>query len=335
MPVMFHLLLKGRPQVNGSNEILEVTINLPNSSGSWHSVASLGIARSHPAVAVYDEKIYSFGGGGSNFKSLDLSEVYDPGTDQWSSLRPMPTLRSGALAATIGDAIFVMGGGFKKPDGKFKFLTTVEIYYPKEDRWEKGADLLQPHDYPASAVLNGMTYVIGGHHPDATEGGPQTDPAFAFTERWDGKSSQWEEVEPMPTPRFAASALSIDHTLWVLGGVAASAEGFHEYDLIEIYDPKTNKWLQNPISLPWSSAGQGAIVVKDALYIFGGFREDIGIGKHGAVLDLKYKSWASLPSMPQDRAAMGVAVVDGQIYLVGGWRADRSVKDTVVKYENE
>lgn len=335
MPVTFHRLLKGQPRVKSSNDHVEVTINLPDSSGSWHSVASLGVARSHPAVAVYDGKIYSFGGGGSNFKSLDLSEVYDPTSDQWASLKAMPTFRSGASAMTVGDAIFVMGGGFKKMDGKFKFLTTVEIYYPKEDRWETGADLNQPHDYPACALLDGLTYIIGGHHPDATEGGPQTDPAFGFTERWDGKTSEWEEMKTMPTPRFASSAVSIGGKLWVLGGVAASAEGFHEYDLIEIFDPKTSKWLQSPVSLPWSSAGQGAVVVKDALYVFGGFREEIGIGTHGAVLDIQKNSWALLPPMPQDRAAMGVAVVDGQIYLVGGWRADRSVKDTVVRYKNE
>jgi len=247
----------------------------------------------------------------------------------------MPTLRSGALAATLGDAIYVMGGGFKKTDGKFKFLTTVEAYFPKEDRWETQPGLLQPHDYPASAIVDGLIYIIGGHHPDATEGGPQTDPAFSFTERWDGSSRPWEAVDAMPTPRFAASAIEVEQKLWVLGGVAASPEGFHEYDLIEVYDPKASSWTQSALSLASSSAGQGAVVFKNRLYVFGGFREGVGICKHGNVLNLENKTWSVLPDMPLDRAAMGVAVVNDTIYLIGGWRADRSVKDSVIAFRCE
>ncbi|MDC4226888.1 MAG: hypothetical protein MPW15_22265 [Candidatus Manganitrophus sp.] len=301
-------------------------------SGEWSIKAPLSAPRSHPAVAVYDGKIYSFGGGGPAFKSLNLSEVYDPKTDRWSSLRPMPTLRSGAMAATIGDAIYVIGGGFKKPDGKFKFLTTVELYFPKEDRWETGPDLLQPHDYPASTILDGKIYIIGGHHPNATEGGPQTDPAFSFSERWSPGMKGWEEIAPMPTPRFAASAVVTHGQLWALGGVAFTPQGFNEYDRIEIFDPKTGKWTVNSLKLPWGSAGQGACVVNDRLYIFGGFRGDEGIGTHGAVYDSTSKKWTELPPMPEARAAMGIAVIEGTIYLLGGWAKDRSVMGSVVAY---
>ncbi len=306
-----------------------------HTSGHWKILSSLEEPRSHPAVAVYDGRIYSFGGGGLDFKSLNLSEVYDPDTDKWSSLLPMPTVRSGAMAVTLGDTIFVMGGGFKKADGRFKFLTTVEIYFPKEDRWEKGPDLLEPHDYPACALVDGMIYIIGGHHPDATEGGPQNDPAFSFSERWDGSSAQWEQIEAMPTPRFAASAVEIDKKLWVLGGVAAGTSGFNEYDLIEVYDPQTSKWRLSGIALPWPAAGQGTATYKDKLYLFGGFRNPMGIGRHGAVLDIENKTWETLPPMPVDRAAMGVALIDRTIYLIGGWRSDRSVKYSLVGYENE
>ncbi|WDT75767.1 MAG: hypothetical protein MPW16_00695 [Candidatus Manganitrophus sp.] len=300
--------------------------------GEWSVKAPLSAPRSHPAVAVHGGKIYSFGGGGPAFKSLNLSEVYDPKTDRWSSLRPMPTLRSGAMAATIGDAIYVIGGGFKKLDGKFKFLTTVELYFPKEDRWETGPDLLQPHDYPASTILDGKIYIIGGHHPNATEGGPQTDPAFSFSERWSLSMKGWEEIAPMPTPRFAASAVVMKGQLSVLGGVAFTPQGFNEYDRIETFDPKQGNWTVSPLRLPWGSAGQGACVVNDRLYIFGGFREDEGIGTHGAFFDPVSNKWSEVPPMPEARAAMGVAVIDGTVYLLGGWAKDRSVMGSVVAY---
>lgn len=303
-----------------------------NPGGGWKSIAPLSAPRSHPAVAVYDGQIYSFGGGGPAFKSLNFSERYDPQLNKWFMLRPMPTFRSGAAAVTIGDAVYVIGGGFKKPDGKFTFLATVERYLPREDRWERGPDLLQPHDYPAFTILEGKVYIVGGHHPNATEGGPQTDPAFSFSERWDFRSDRWEEIAPMPTPRFAASAVPFGDEIHVVGGVAFTPQGFNEYDRIEAFHPKTGTWRLSALTLPWPSAGQGAAVINDRLYLFGGFRGEEGIGTHGTVYDKTQKRWFDLPAMPEPRAAMGVAAVGDTIYLIGGWAADRSVIDSVVAY---
>ena len=120
MPVTFRLLQKGRSRANRFLFHLEVLINLPSVPGVWRTLSPLGVGRSHPAVSIYQDKIYSFGGGGDDFKSLNLSEVYDPASDRWSQLAPMPTQRSGASAVTLGDAIYVMGGGFKKREGNVK-----------------------------------------------------------------------------------------------------------------------------------------------------------------------------------------------------------------------
>lgn len=124
-------------------------------SGGWVSKGPLDVARSHPSVVVHENKIYTFGGGGVNFASMNLTRMYDPATGVWEKRADMPTLRSGTVAVTVGDRIYVMGGGFKQSNGTFRFLTEVEIYYPGRDAWERGPDLLRPHDYPAVAYLDG------------------------------------------------------------------------------------------------------------------------------------------------------------------------------------
>jgi N-acetylneuraminic acid mutarotase len=301
--------------------------------GTWQSQSPLTTARSHPATAVYQNKIYVFGGGGPAFKSLNTVEVYDPVCDEWSTGKEMPTLRSGAMAITVGDKIYVIGGGFKKPDGKFKFLPTVEIYDPGTNTWEKGPDMLQPHDYPAAALLDRYIYIIGGHHPAATEGGPQTDPGFSFCERFNPAGPDWEELAPLPTPRFAASAVVHGGRILTLGGVAFTPQGFKEYDLVEIYDPSGGLWSKSTdLVLPWSVAAHGACIMHN-LYLFGGFSGTGGIGTHAAVYDFHLRTWGIVPPLPQPRAAMGVAVVGDTIYLIGGWAADRSVMNSVVAYK--
>ena len=294
----------------------------PQSNPAWETLPELEVARSHPSVATHKDKVYIFGGGGPNFKSLNSTACYDPETNTWTELAAMPTLRSGTMAATIEDKIYVMGGGFRQEDGMFRFLTKVEIYHPDSDRWETGPDLLMPHDYPAVAVLDKTIYILGGHHPDATQGGPKTDPGFDFCERLDTTKDHWEEIEPLPTPRFALSASTLDGKILAMGGVAFRPEGFNNFTTIESYDPTTGKWSSSPeVALPWAAAGLGSAKLGERLYIFGGYSDD-DIHNRTAVYDQSSNEWQQTAAMPAPVAAMGVAVCKNAIYSIGGWADD-------------
>jgi len=245
----------------------------------------------------------------------------------------MPTRRSGAVAAVIEDRIYVIGGGYKKEDGKFRFLTTVEVYDPEGDRWEKGPDMIEPHDYPGVAVSGSNIYIMGGHHPGATEGGPSRDPGFAFCEVLNIHEGRWIEIAPLPVPRFALEGVVLRGKVIATGGVAYTGKGLTEYDLIDIYDPGGDEWTrQEGFSLPWPAAAHGVCVYKGCLYIFGGYSTE-GIHNRVACYEPDSKEWKTLPPIDKPRAAMGVVPIDDAIYLIGGWEADgRTVMDTVTAY---
>ncbi len=293
-----------------------------SNSGSWSIKSPIISARSHCPPAIYKNKIYVFGGGGPNFASLNSVYAYDPSTDTWGKKADMPTLRSGSVTAVFDDRIYVMGGGFKQPNGQFRFLTTVEIYHPESDSWERGPDLLMPHDYPAVAVLDEDIYVLGGHHPDATKAGPKTDPGFDFCERLNPKTGVWKEIAPLIQPRFALAAVVADGAILTMGGVAFTPEGFNNFTLVERYDPAHNRWITDErYTLPWPAAGLGACTLDDHIYIFGGYSTD-NIHNRAARFDPVSGQWLRIPDMPVPRAAMGVATLDNTIYLVGGWADD-------------
>lgn len=304
-----------------------------NSAGCWTRLPPLQIARSHPSVATYAGKIYAFGGGGPQFKSLNSVICFDPDSNNWQTRRQMPTLRSGTVAATIGDKIYVMGGGFRQDDGMFRFLTKVEIYHPDSDSWEMGPDLLMPHDYPAVAIVNNAIYVIGGHHPDATQGGPKTDPGFDFCERLVLEKGSWEQIAPLPTPRFALSAVTHDDNILAMGGVAFRPEGFNNFTVIERYDPATNQWSSDAdFSLPWPAAGLGSAMLGDELYVFGGYSDD-SIHPRTARYNAAQDGWQQVTPLPSPVCAMGVTVCDDSIYTVGGWADDgRTPIDACFRY---
>ncbi len=302
------------------------------SSGTWQTKTSIDIARSHPPTAVYKGKIYAFGGGGPNFKSQNTTIIYTPESDSWEYGAPMPTYRSGARAMTVDNAIYVVGGGYKQENGTFKFLPTTEIYYPDEDRWETGPDMLQPHDYPAGTMHDGYIYIMGGHHPDAVVAGPQTDPGFDFCERLNLETGQWEQIASLPTPRFALDAEVIDGKIVTLGGVAFTPEGFNNFDHTEVYDPATGEWSRGEITLPWTAAGMGCCMMNNSLLVFGGYSGD-GISDHVACYDIAGREWHILPPMPGTLAAMGVGVIGNSAYLIGGWADDnRDPQSCVYEY---
>jgi len=301
--------------------------------GSWNIIKPMEVARSHAPVIAYKGMIYVFGGGGPEFSSLDSCVRYNPTTEEWSDLTPMPTKRSGTAAFLINGKVYVVGGGFKKPDGNFQFLKTVEIYDPETDSWETGPDMNQPHDYPAATLVGETIYILGGHHPEACLGGPKTDPGFDYCERWAPGQASWEEIAPLPTPRFAAAALTRNDTIYTSGGVAFRPEGFNNFDFFENFSLSAGSWSKDEnLKLPWPAAGQGMCSVNNDFFFFGGYSTD-NIHTRAAVCPEKETEWQRIPDMPMPRAAMGVVVIDSTIYLIGGWEDDgRTPMNSVVAY---
>lgn len=106
------LAISGRTSFPG--ELQDAVEAYDPASGQWTSRAPIPTSRGGIAAAVVNGLVYVFGGEGNrNISSGVFAEVeeYDPGTDTWSSLAPMPNPRHGIGAAVIGGRIFIPGGG--------------------------------------------------------------------------------------------------------------------------------------------------------------------------------------------------------------------------------
>ena len=82
-------------------------------TGVWSQRASMPTSRGGIAAAVLDGWLYVFGGEGNVARSSEVFvnvEAYDPTTDSWQVLAPMPTPRHGTGAAAVGKIIYVPGG---------------------------------------------------------------------------------------------------------------------------------------------------------------------------------------------------------------------------------
>jgi N-acetylneuraminic acid mutarotase len=83
---------------------------------SWQSAAPLPTARSGGAVVYYHGLILYVGGECKGFKSggggegFTENEAYDPKTDKWQTLAPLPAQRNGFGAGAVGKNAYFAGG---------------------------------------------------------------------------------------------------------------------------------------------------------------------------------------------------------------------------------
>jgi N-acetylneuraminic acid mutarotase len=192
-------------------------------TGSWRDGAPMPTPRGALALAVLDGKIHAIGGnaaGGADLTpqqhgtprsdhSVGTHEVYDPASDTWTRLAPMPTSRNHLGAAVVAGKIHVVGG---RVPGNME-LTTHEIYDRETGRWASGPPLPTGRSGIAVVAHGERVYVFGGETVRAL-----ASKTFDEGERFDPVTERWERLPPMPTARHGLGAASLGGAIHVLSG---------------------------------------------------------------------------------------------------------------------
>lgn len=128
---------------------------------SWTTKSPMPTSRDHLTSAVVGEKIFVLGGRqpdkGELFKNVGTNELYNPANDQWISLEPLPTNRSGLAAASVNGSIYVFGG-----ESNLKTFDNNEKYDPKSRSWTLEPSMLNPRHGLAAVGIDEKIYVIAG-----------------------------------------------------------------------------------------------------------------------------------------------------------------------------
>jgi N-acetylneuraminic acid mutarotase len=141
--------------------------------------------------------------------SVGTHEVYDPASDGWERLAPMPTARNHHVAKAVDGKIVVTAG---RAGNNFT-MTETEIYDPASDSWSRGADLPTGRSGVAAERLGEWVYVFGGETFD--RGAART---FDSAERYHIGLDRWEVLPSMPTARHGLGAAVVDDSICVISG---------------------------------------------------------------------------------------------------------------------
>lgn len=242
-------LIGGQDSIPPFTSVADVEV-YDTSKNTWSTVAPMNHDRWGMMVSVVAGKIYAIGGQTGSFlegyTSADYVEVYDPLTDSWTDLTPMPTARGWGGCAVWNDTIYIFGG--YDPSLETTGME-VEKYHPSTDTWVVDPPMEMYRETFSSIAVNDRIYLIGGWSNDLVQ---EYDPAL----------KTWTDLASMPTGRGGSGVCKFGEYIIIVGGRGGA-------DAVEAYHISTDTWLELP-PLQTPREGLVAEIVDGVLYVITG-----------------------------------------------------------------
>lgn len=285
---------------------------------SWETLAPMPSTRFGLAAVPHGGKLYAFGGKTNGGVVLDVVEVYDILTDNWTNqVAQMPRPRFGHAAVEHDGKIYLVGG----EDEAGNPIAAVDVYEVAANEWTHPDDLPTPRSRLTLTKHQNEGAVQGPHVELVAAGGLTAGGApSAVVEAYVIERDVWRERAPLDAPRHSAAAVAGSRPAevdtqqrrgWIIGGQRA---GVVTDDLS--YYTREQDYLRLLPELPEGRFMAAAEEVDGLFYVFGGraFQETSTVWAY----DPETGRTAERSPLPKLQNGLGSAVIDGLIYAAGG-----------------
>lgn len=261
-------------------------------ANKWTKKKNMPLPSHHNGLAEVNGKIYVLGGfvrpktGPTAWEPIDNAWEYDPATDSWKALPPLPSKRGSPVAATVAGKIYVIGGAAPHPGSKetavhprrpHRSLDTNEMYDPATNTWSRRSPMPTARNHAASGVVNNKIYIIGGRIGAAFMTTPAT--SIDIVEEYDPATDQWGPLKrSMPTARSAASWATYKGSIYVIGGEARDERLWGAFTAVEAFDPVANHWTTLP-PMPIPRHSHATAVLGNRIHVVSGDVQSLGGSK--------------------------------------------------------
>lgn len=184
-------------------------------------------ARGASVVGAHDGKIYVAGGLKNGVATADF-DVYDPATQTWRPLTPMPRAMDHGAGGVFEGRLYVAGG---RAGGIASHVANLDVYDVASSTWSSGPAMPTGRGGTAGVFHDGRLFVFGG------EGNADNPPTFLFesVEAFDVARGAWDVLTPMNPAIHGTGAASIGDRIYVPGG--ATVQAFGAVDTLSVFSP--------------------------------------------------------------------------------------------------
>jgi N-acetylneuraminic acid mutarotase len=246
-------------------------------------------------VASAGGSVYSFGGIVNN-TAIANAYKYDPTSNTWTPIAPLPAPRAWFSGTSDGTYIYLLGG----VDQNFNTTATLWRYDPVSNAYNTNLPSYTIPTYlHASAYLNGKIYRIAGVAIGTDY----------HVEVYDIATNSWSMAANYPFANHTLMAAALSNYIYAGGGNASPTNAYR-------YDPNTNTWAAIA-DLP---AGRTAAAsgVYNGRWLLAGGDVNFAISNSAIAWDPATNTWNNLPNMVQARDYLAGAPAGMSFYAVAG-----------------
>jgi N-acetylneuraminic acid mutarotase len=309
---------------NNKLAFLEVSPATPEPSpvpgvARWETEAASPVARFESGSASIGGKLYVVGGYDKNIFAMTRSDVYDPATDRWSPIAPMPQPITHAGVATDGSNVYFAGGFV----GERSFVNTANVwkYNASTNTWSAFTRL------PAARAAGGLVLLGRELH---FFGGASAMHTRDYGDHWvlnldaapGTPGATWQDAAPLPDPRNHFGYAAVNGRMYAIGGQHLGNEKTGNVADVHAYDPSTGKWAA-VASLPFARSHNhtSTVALNGRIYLFGGQANDPYFPKTISDVtsyDPAANAWTALPPLPDVRQATVAQAIGQKVYVTTG-----------------
>jgi hypothetical protein len=175
--------------------------------GTWSTVRPIPEVIDHAAAATLDGYIYVAGG---TVEKLVTNKFwrYDPASDSWASLPPLPIPRYAPTMQPFDGKLYVIGGTSSHGHDEL----AIEVYDPATAAWSLIQDALSvEREASATALFGGRIALVGGRDREERN---QSD-----CDLFDPAHDAWSSCSNLHGARSGFGLAAIDDRLFAIGGV--------------------------------------------------------------------------------------------------------------------
>ncbi len=310
----------------------------------WSQVKELPITTGHNAVAAVQlegkKYIYSFGGIADSLKIDDIHQrvfAYDVINDLWSERFPIGDSlgKIGAAASTVNGKIYIIGGHHVDEDTTVICSDKNHVYNPITDTFEVDAAALPTPvtDHAQAVWRDSLIFNLGGWSNGM---------AIADVQLFNPAYNSWQQATSVGTDStdrvFGSSAYILKDTIYYIGGVGQSNQGFFETNVlrkgvINPDDPTQIEWQNDQIISNNAYFGAVCSGHDQTVFCLGGaaeahdfsgmaYADSIPVAPNASLVKYKSSSSSSTTVFPTEfsRTAWGgiAKLGGGNWMLVGG-----------------
>lgn len=265
-----------------------------------------------------DGRVLVVGGssGPSSTRALATVEIFDPGSNAWSTAASMLQARAYPATVTLADGSVLVVGGSR---GGVP-LGSAERYFPDSGTWVSAGSMNAPRTQARATVMrDGRVLVTGG----GTEGAPGYR-STAAAEIFDPATGTWTPTAPMLSARaFHTATLLPDGEVLVTGGASIYHGSRGKVaSTAEIYDPKSATWRSAARMSVARYHHTAAPLADGRVLVAGGWalttNSDPSLAT-AQIYDPIANTWTATGSMATGRARGRMAALpDGRVLVVAG-----------------